>query len=190
MDGRKTQEKKKEKKEKEKVKGPRIVTNRDDRYMGLAFFHASFSKDPNTQVGAVIVNSNNEITGTGYNGPPKKIDDNKINWDRPHKYPFIKHAEANAIDHSISTKDCTLYVTGIPCRKCMLEIVDAEISKVIYFDMKKIVDPLSMLSSNDEIETTTEIANLAGVELISYSGNLDWMKDRIEFLQKAGIFSI
>ena len=73
MDGRKTQEKKKEKKEKEKVKGPRIVPNRDDRYMGLAFFHASFSKDQNTQVGAVIVNSNNEITGTGYNGPPKKI---------------------------------------------------------------------------------------------------------------------
>jgi dCMP deaminase len=159
--------------------------------MGLAFFHASFSKDPNTQVGAVIVNSNNEITGTGYNGPPKKIDDNSINWERPHKYPFIKHAEANAIDHSlISTKDCTLYVTGIPCQKCMLEIVDAEISKVVYFDMKNIVDSKSMLSSNLEMQTTQEIAKIAGVLLVPFSGNLNWMKDRIIFLDGLGIFNI
>lgn len=170
------------------MKKPRLVPSRDERYMGLAFFHASFSKDPNTQVGAVIVNPDNEITGTGYNGPPKKIDDNKINWERPYKYSFIKHAEANAIDHSlISTKNCTLYVTGIPCKKCMLEIADAEISKVIYFDMKNIVDSSSMLSNNDEINTTIEIAKLSGVDLKCFSGDLSWMKNRIEILQKFGI---
>jgi dCMP deaminase len=170
------------------VKSPRKIPSRDDRYMGLAFFHASFSKDPNTQVGAVIVNSNNEITGTGYNGPPKKIDDNKIDWDRPHKYPFIKHAEANAIDHSlISTKGSVLYVTGIPCRNCMLKIVDAEISKVIYFDMKKVVDSSSMLSSDNEIEITKKIAELADIQLVPFSGNLSWMKSRIEYLDKVGV---
>lgn len=170
---------------------PRKVPSRDEKYMGLAFFHASFSKDPNTQVGAVIVNSNNEITGTGYNGPPKKIDDNLINWSRPNKYPFIKHAEANAIDHSlISTKDCTLYVTGIPCQKCMLEIVDAEISKVVYFDMKNIVDSKSMLSNNSEMQITQEIAKIAGVDLIPFIGNLNWIKDRVVFLENLGIFAI
>lgn len=170
---------------------PRKVPSRDEKYMGLAFFHASFSKDPNTQVGAVIVNHDNEITGTGYNGPPKRIDDNLISWSRPNKYSFIKHAEANAIDHSlISTKDCTLYVTGIPCQKCMLEIVDAEISKVIYFDMRNIVDSKSMLSNNLEMQVTQEIAKMAGVNLISFSGDLSWIKNRINFLDDLGIFTI
>lgn len=190
MDVRNKEKEKKKKEKEKKVIGPRSVPSRDEKYMGLAFFYASFSKDPNTQVGAVIVNKNNEITGIGYNGPPKKINDNEIDWDRPHKYPYIKHAEANAIDHSlVSTKDCTLYVTGIPCQKCMLEIVDAEISKVIYFDMSKIVDPSSMLSSNNEREVTNKIAKLAGVELISFSGSLGWMKERISVLEKFGIFS-
>jgi len=171
------------------MRPPREIPSRDDRYMGLAFFHASFSKDPNTQVGAVIVDLENKITGTGYNGPPKKINDSLIDWDRPYKYAFIKHAEANAINHSlISTKNTTLYVTGIPCQKCMLEIVDAEISRVVYFDMRKIVDSSSMLSSNLEIETTEKIAKLAGVELCAYQGDLKWMKDRIFFLDSLGIF--
>lgn len=170
---------------------PRKVPSRQEKYMGLAFFYASFSKDPNTQVGAVIVNENNEITGTGYNGPPKKIDDNLINWQRPDKYPFIKHAEANAIDHSlISTKNCTLYVTGVPCQKCMLEIVDAEISKVVYFDMSKLVDGSSMLASNLEIETTFKIAEMANVELLKFDGSLDWIKDRVLFLDQIGIFNV
>ena len=173
------------------MRKPRNTPARDDRYMGLAFFHASFSKDPNTQVGAVIVNSENEIVGTGYNGPPKRIDDNKIDWDRPHKYPFIKHAEANAIDHSlVSTKNATLYVTGIPCQRCMLEIADANILKVIYFDMKKIVDPVSMLASDNEIEITHKIADLAGVQLLPFSGSINWIKDRIQFMETLGLFNI
>lgn len=172
------------------MKCPRTTPPRHDRYMGLAFIHASFSKDPNTQVGAVIVNDNNEIVGTGYNGPPRKIDDNKIDWQRPNKYPYIKHAEANAIDHSLkSTKNSTLYVTGIPCQKCMLEIVDAGISKVIYFDMKNIVDPSSMLASNQEMQITNEIARLGGVEIIPYIGNLNWMKQRIDLMDSMGLFS-
>lgn len=171
------------------MKKPRETPSRDDRYMGLAFFHASFSKDPNTQVGAVIVNNDNQILGTGYNGPPRKINDEEINWDRPHKYPFIKHAEANAISHSLGkTKGSTIYVTAKPCQKCMLEIVDAEISKVVYFDMKVIVDGSSMLANQDEILITENIAKLGGVELISYNGNLNWMKNRIEYMDMIGIF--
>lgn len=169
---------------------PRKTPSRQERYMALAFFHASFSKDPNTQVGAVIINSNNEICGTGYNGPPSKIDDNEIDWNRPNKYSYIKHAEANAIDHSLkSIIGSTLYVTGIPCQKCMLEIVDAGISEVIYFDMKKIVDCNSMLSNNEESEITNKIANLGKVKLIKFNGNLDWMKKRINELDVMGIFS-
>lgn len=171
------------------MRKPRTVPTRDERYMGLAFLHASFSKDPNTQVGAVIVNSNNEITGTGYNGPPKLINDDAIDWSRPNKYPFIKHAEANAIDHSLMpTVGSTLYVTGKPCGNCMLKIVDAEILKVVYFDMKRVVDIHSMLANEKEFAITDEIAKLSGIQLVAFDGDLTWMRDRITHLEILGIF--
>ena len=169
--------------------GPRVVPNRDDRYMGLAFIHASFSKDPSTQVGAIIVNKNNEIVGTGYNGPPASINDNEIDWSRPNKYAYIKHAELNAIKHSSETDGTTLYVTGMPCDKCMLEIADAKISNIIYFEMNKIVDSCSMLADISKIEMALEIARLAKINIRKYEGNLNWMKDRVEYLSLLGIFS-
>lgn len=171
------------------MKKPRVTPPRDDRYMALAFIHASFSKDPNTHVGSVIVNYNNEIVGTGYNGPPRKINDNQIDWDRPHKYKFIRHAEANAIKYaSRPTQGATLYVTGMPCPACMLDIVDAEISKVIYFDFKKHADPNSMFQQ-DWVKETAEIAQKGGVQLQSFNGNINWLRDRIKFMESLGLFN-
>ena len=171
--------------------GPRATPSRQDRYMGLAFFHASFSKDPNTQVGAIIVNKNNEIVGTGYNGPPASINDNEIDWSRPNKYKYIKHAESNAIKHASSTENTTLYVTGMPCDKCMIEVADAKISNIIYFDMNKIVeDNSSMLADVGKIETALEIARLSKITITKYKGDLNWMKNRIDYLSSLGIFSI
>ena len=54
---------------------PRQVPDRDSKYMGLAWIHASFSKDPYTQVGCVIVASDNVPLGSGYNGPGPDVDD-------------------------------------------------------------------------------------------------------------------
>ena len=70
---------------------------RDDRYMGLAWMWASMSKDPSTQVGAIIISTDNRPLGSGYNGPPRAISDSEVNWVRPDKYRFITHAERNAI---------------------------------------------------------------------------------------------
>jgi dCMP deaminase len=64
---------------------PRLVPPRDDKYMGLAFMMAGFSKDPNTQVGAIIVDRKNHPLGWGYNGPPSEILDCDVNWGRPDK---------------------------------------------------------------------------------------------------------
>ena len=66
---------------------PRRVPPRDDYYMGQAFWIAAKSKDPSTQCGAIIVSRDNSPLGTGYNGPPKKINDTSVSWDRPEKYP-------------------------------------------------------------------------------------------------------
>ena len=48
----------------------------DEYFMGVALLSAHRSKDPNTQVGACIVNNKNKIVGAGYNGLPRGCDDN------------------------------------------------------------------------------------------------------------------
>lgn len=168
---------------------PREVPPRDDYYMGMAFFAAGKSKDPRTRVGAYIVNAENKPLGSGYNGPPSEIKDEEINWDRPHKYPYIKHAEDNAIDHSDrpQLKGATLYVTAMPCVACMLDIVAAKIHRVVYFQPNN-VDPGSMLARLNEIEQTKDIARKGNVILEQFSGSLQWVKDHVGWMTVMGAF--
>lgn len=177
---------------------PRQTPDRDSKYMGLAWFHAGFSKDPNTQVGAQIVGSNNMPLGSGYNGPPRKIHDQKVIWDRPSKsdpdglskYDLIVHAEINAIDHSFNNDltDATLYVTALPCPCCMLEIVRKEISRVVYFNFQS--NKNSSLQNVKWREKTLEIANLGGVRMDKFEGSVEWMLDWTTYLRQLGIFEM
>jgi dCMP deaminase len=162
---------------------PRPVPDRDSFYLGMAFWAASRSKDPNTQCGAFIISKNNEPLGWGYNGPPKKIHDSDICWERPKKYDYIIHAEINAISHARGNlNDSTMYVTAKPCKNCILHIINAGISKVIYFPYKS-TDSNSMLSDPSMSNKTNEIAKMGNVELVEFSGSLDWMLDRIEIMK-------
>lgn len=110
-----------------------------DRYfMGIALLSAQRSKDPNTQVGACIVNSEHRIVGVGYNGFPSGCDDNALPWAREGgyletKYPFVVHAELNAILNSIQNlKGCTVYVALFPCNECAKAIIQSGISEIVY----------------------------------------------------------
>ena len=78
----------------------------DEYFMGLAILSAERSKDPNTQVGACIVNGDNKIISVGYNGAPNGYDDDKdMTWERDGdflntKYAYVCHSELNAILNS------------------------------------------------------------------------------------------
>ena len=170
---------------------PRKVPTRDEKYMGLAFMYAALSKDPKTQHGSQIVTSNNIPLGWGYNGPPKHIKDIDINWDRPDKYPYIRHSEPNAIKHSDREKTvgATMYITGKPCAPCMLEIVDAGISRVVYYEDKSHHDKNSMCVNDEHMGSTEDIARRGGVRLEAFEGNLNWLRDRIKALEEFGIFN-
>ena len=112
----------------------------DEYFMGVSLLAAKRSKDPNTQVGACIVDSNHVILSTGYNGFPLGCSDDELPWARTGedtKYPYVVHAELNAILNSIkSLKNCTIYVTHFPCNECAKAIVQSGIKKVIYFSDK------------------------------------------------------
>lgn len=167
---------------------PRKVPDRDSFYIGMAHWAASKSKDPNSQCGAFIISKENEPLGWGYNGPPKKIKDDDVVWKRPEKYDFLIHAEVNAIQHARGDlNDSTIYVTAKPCKSCMLSIVSAGISRVVYFPYSS-NDKNSMLSNLEISEKTDEIARLGNVSLEKFDKDLNWMLERIEWMKNANIF--
>ena len=165
---------------------PRHVPNRHEKYIGLAWMYAGFSKDPSTQVGCVIIGRDNRLKGIGYNGPPPDIDDESFSWERPEKYRYIKHAEDNALRFSSgSLRGATLYVTAMPCEACMLDIVASPIKKVVYIAQKS--DGGSMLRNQETIQNVMDLAVRSGIELIEFSGDLSWIEQRTEALKSMNL---
>ena len=107
----------------------------DDRFIELANFVAGWSKDPSTQVGAVIANSNTKrVVSMGFNGFPAGVEDTADRLGtREIKYEMVVHAESNALLFAgPAAEGCTLYVTPLPpCARCAVLIIQAGISRVV-----------------------------------------------------------
>lgn len=115
----------------------------DEYFMGVALISAKRSKDPNTQVGACIVDDDNKIIGIGYNGFPKGCSDDDLPWGNQggfleSKYAYACHAELNAILNSTgkSVKNSRVYATLFPCNECAKAIIQSGIKEVIYLSDK------------------------------------------------------
>lgn len=136
----------------------------DDYFMSVALLSGKRSKDPNTQVGACIVNKNNVIESIGYNGLPKGCSDDEFPWEKEGemlntKYPFVVHAELNAILNA-KGKDlsgCKIYVALFPCNECAKTIIQSGISEVVYLSDK--------YSNTDSVKASKMMFKCAGVEL-------------------------
>lgn len=106
-------------------------------FMGMAKHSSLRAKDP-TQVGAVLIGPDNDVRLCSYNGPPAGVRDYPERFERPAKYLYASHAEANLISFAaregIRTKGCTVYVTHQPCATCARLIIQAGITKVVYGD--------------------------------------------------------
>lgn len=131
----------------------------DEYFMGIAVLSSFRSKDPNTQVGCCIVSQNNRILSVGYNGFPQGCSDDEFPWHREGdstldtKYPFVAHAELNAILNSrVPLEGAKLYVTLFPCNECAKAIIQAGIKEVVYVsdkykDTESTIASKKMLSS-------------------------------------------
>ena len=110
----------------------RTVPGWDAYYLNLAEAAKLRSKDPITQVGAVIVNADNRIVSLGYNGMPQGADEYDL-WDNKDEY--VLHAEVNALANAArngtSVLGGTLYVTLTPCIGCARSIIAAGIEHVV-----------------------------------------------------------
>ncbi len=115
----------------------------DEYFMGVALLSARRSKDPGTQVGACIVNRQNKIVGAGYNGLPSGCHDDDFPWGKQGsfletKYPYVCHAELNAILNNIGMdlQGCKIYTALFPCNECAKAIIQSGIQEVIYLSDK------------------------------------------------------
>lgn len=147
----------------------------DEYFMGIALLSAKRSKDPNTQVGACIVDKNNKIMSVGYNGFPIGCSDDDFPWAREGdeyetKYPYVCHAELNAIlNHSggASLSGCKIYVPLFPCNECAKAIIQSGIKKVYYLS-DKYRDTVGTRASK-------RLFGAAGVEYVQLTGTPDEM---------------
>lgn len=146
----------------------RIKPFKDIWFLEDAKTWAGRSKDPSTGCGAVIVDHNNRVVSTGYNGFPQKIEDTEERLNnREMKYKLTIHAEINAI--LFAKRDlsgCTIYVYPMaPCTRCAVQIIQSGISRVVtvkaqgeFFERWK-----------DEIELSKKLFVEAGIEYKEYS---------------------
>ena len=125
----------------------------DEYFMGIAMLSSYRSKDPNTRVGACIVNNKNRIMSVGYNGFPMGCSDDEFPWDRTGdeyntKYPYVCHAELNAILNArgASLEGCKIYVALFPCNECAKAIIQCGIKEVVYLSDKYDGTPGNMAS--------------------------------------------
>lgn len=136
--------------------------NWDEYFMGVSLLAAKRSKDPNTQVGACIVDKNNIILSTGYNGFPFGCSDDEYPWAREGedtKYKFVVHAELNAILNANGKllKGARIYVDLFPCNECAKAIIQSGISEVVYLYDK--------YADTEETKASKRMLNSAGVKL-------------------------
>ena len=149
----------------------RKVLNWDEYFMSLAHLSAVRSKDPSTQVGAVIVDSNNRVVGLGYNGFPRGCDDNKFPWEREGeyldtKYAYVVHAELNAILNANKLiENCRLYVSLFPCNECSKAIIQSGIKEIIYESDK--------YKDLDQFKASKKMLEAAGVKLRQLDYEID-----------------
>lgn len=141
----------------------------DEYFMGIATLSAQRSKDNSTQVGACIVNREHKIVSVGYNGMPTGCSDDDMPWERSGdspldtKYPFVCHAELNAILNSNigNLGGCTVYVTLFPCNECAKAIIQSGIKRVVYFSNK--------YADTDSVKASVFLFKKCGVEVEEYT---------------------
>jgi len=147
----------------------------DEYFMGIALLSALRSKDPNTKVGACIVDKNNKVVSIGYNGMPCGVPEEELSWNKGEgldsKYLYVCHAEFNAIlntRNGSSLEGCTLYVTLFPCNECAKAVIQTGIKEIVYCENK--------YKDTTGVQASLKMLNLAGVKLRQYTGRIPEIK--------------
>lgn len=135
--------------------------------MGFAEHAAKKSKD-STKVGAILVDDKNSVILTGFNGPPRGVSDLPERFERPVKYMYASHAEANLVAFAarlgIRTEGCMVVTTHMPCAACTRSLIQAGIKTIVYGQGHY----QALVAESDHVEMMCEEA---GVSLVDFTNN-------------------
>ena len=112
-------------------------SDKASQYFRIAEAVSKLSKDPAKKVGCVLLNPETHgVISVGFNGFPMGVNESIASrWQRPEKYSFVSHAEANAVSLAasagVSTKNATCVVTCFPCSDCAKLLIQAGIRRVV-----------------------------------------------------------
>jgi dCMP deaminase len=111
----------------------------DQRWMEVAQHFGTWSKDPSTKVGCVVIGSSNQVLTQGFNGFPRGANDSLARYhNRSVKYKWVEHAERNAIYNAARTgtslMQATLYVPWFSCAECSRAIAQSGISTLVTYN--------------------------------------------------------
>lgn len=146
----------------------------DRRFLAIAKEVSTWSKDPSTKVGAVVVNPLGQIIATGYNGFPRGVEDTDERYnDRELKYKMVAHAELNALllagDRA---RGGTIYVYpgfGSPnlCTDCAKTVIQSGIKRAV-----GLVPPIEADRKArwaESLKIAQQMCDEAGIETVEYN---------------------
>ncbi|WP_331326474.1 deoxycytidylate deaminase [Methylobacterium fujisawaense] len=133
--------------------------------MGFAEHAATKSKDT-TKVGAALVAPDGRaVLLSAFNGPPAGVHDLPERFERPEKYKFAAHGEANlvafAAREGVRTAGCTVYTTHFPCSACARLLIQAGIRRVV-------AGTGTTSMPTEEFEAAAVMFGEAGVDVFRY----------------------
>tara|TARA_R110002072_G_scaffold120135_2_gene253114 strand:+ start:242 stop:859 length:618 start_codon:yes stop_codon:yes gene_type:complete len=133
----------------------------DTRYLALTETVASWSKDPSSKFGSVLVDPNNVVSALGFNGFAKGFEDSPERWaDREFKYAHVIHAEEQVLLHSpVDLTGYTLYCNGLPCSSCMSKLAQKGVSTVVFYE------PTADYKKRWSIANPVQVAKECGIQL-------------------------
>jgi dCMP deaminase len=137
----------------------------DEYFMALAEQVSRRSSDPSTKHGCVLVDSENRVISTGYNGPVAGLPNDIVPLERPAKYDWFIHAEDNAVAFArCDLRGATAYVTGAPCAGCFRRFLQVGVRRIVYGGRE------SACISDSERAACAAMARELGVEVTILSG--------------------
>lgn len=157
--------------------------NWHDYFLGLCFFISQRSEDANTTHGCILTDQHNHIIGTGYNSLPRGITPGLLPNTRPLKYPFMIHAEENALlnttlDPWLIDKGGVSYTTARPCLRCLYRLWNKNIRTIYIADMGYHFQDYEQ--EKDDFDAFVEDT---GIRIVVMKPNLEWLQKPMEYLK-------
>lgn len=141
-------------------------------YIGLAHVVSQKSHDIQTQHGCVITDQKHRVLSLGYNGFPRGIDDTVLPNTRPDKYPWMIHAERNALANCVVRPENGIaYVTGQCCNDCIMALWQEGVTTVYMHDRHG-----SHLIDSEAKKIFDQFISLTHMNIFYVKPDLVWLK--------------